>query len=165
MDDAVNSCERAGEECTLYALGNTVVGEMTPAELAAAAKKYYLTVSPAMAVMTEDQLVGVLLSSKEITAHISERTVLGRNYNGLEYRGVWRANGSITAAATSVGINEWVRTDEGTWSTESGKLCRQWQHWSGGRRECLSVTKDGDTLRAYDTHGDVLELIVLLNQE
>ena len=165
MDDAMSYCERTGEECTIYALGDAIVSGMSPVELAAAAEKYYMTVSPAMAQVTEDQLVGVRLSSDEIIAHLSERTMLGRNFNGMQYKGAWRSDGVMKAEATSLHDIERIPTDVGTWTVEEGKLCRQWEHWSGGRRECLVVTKDGNTLRAYDVHGDVIELIILVEQQ
>ena len=165
MDDAVNFCERTGEECMIYALGDAIVSGMSSVELAAAAEKYYVAVSPAMAQVTEGQLVGVRLSSEEITAHLSERTMRGKNFNGMQYEGIWRSDGVMKAEATLLHLIERVPSDIGTWTVEEGKLCRQWEHWSGGRRECLVVTKEGNTLRAYDVHGDVIELIILVEQE
>lgn len=157
-------CERTGEKCTLYALGDTIVSDMSSEEIAKVAEKYYFTVSPLMARASEDQLVGNRLSAEEITAYLSEKIVLARNFNGMEYKTIWKSDGRMTGEAVVLHNIERVRTDTGTWAVQDGYLCRQWQRWSGGRRECLMVYKDGKTLRAYDIHGDVIELITLSEQ-
>ena len=67
--------------------------------------------------------------------------------------------------AIYLGNIESKSNDMGTWSVDDGKLCRQWEQWSGGRQECLIVTKEDDKLYAYDVHVDMIEEISLTAQE
>ncbi len=164
IDDAVNGCERRGAECTLYALGDTIVWGMSAARIAAVAAEYYARVSPAMAQASPGAFIGKRLSSAEITLYLSDRPVEGANSNGLKYKGVWASNGTMSATATLLHIIEIRRADFGTWTVSDNKLCRQWRYWSGGRRECLVVTKDDQTLHAYDAHGDRIETLTLLDK-
>lgn len=165
MDVAMNRCQRTGEECMLYALEDTIVFGMSESELMAVAKKHYIAIRPDIAFLIIDKLIGERLSSEQITEILSERNVLGRNFNEMEYKGIWRSDGTMKAVATSLNDIERIQKDEGTWTVENGKLCRQWQRWSGGRHECLLVTQDENILRGYDEHGDVIEFINLLNQK
>lgn len=164
IDDAVNGCKRMGGDCVLYALGDTKVWRMSPDQIAAVAKDYYATASPAMAQAIPDSFVGRRLSSEEITAHLSDTSVEGTNSNGLKYIGIWLSNGTMSATATILHIIEIIPADSGTWIVSDNKLCRQWRHWMGHRRECLVVTKDDQTIRAYDIHGDQIETLMLLNK-
>jgi hypothetical protein len=164
MDEALNYCEKTGEECTIYALGDTIVLKMSPAELVAAAEKYYFLVSPAMAQMNEDLLRGERLSSQEISDYLSNTQVEGTTANFMQYKGVWQSIGEMKAVAVRLGNIERAQNDVGTWTVEDGKLCRQWEHWLGGRNECLIVTKDGNTLRAYDVHGNDIEVLEIIDQ-
>lgn len=164
MDEAINTCEKTGEKCTLYALGETVVSGMSPADLTSVAEAYYSAVSPAMSQRGESRLIGDRMPSGVLVAELSNRRVVGMNYNGLEYRGIWLSDGTMRAESTQLNQIERIHADVGTWTVENGRLCRQWQHWSGGRRECLLATRERDTIRAYDVHGDVIELITLLDR-
>ena len=164
MDEAMGSCERTIRKCTIFALGDTIVSGMSPAELLAAAEKYYFSVSPAMAQMSESRLRGARLSPKEIAAHLSDANVIGTNDNFMQYKGTWQSNGVMQAEAVRLGSIERAPSDVGTWTVEDGKLCRQWKNWLGGRLECLIVTKEGNTLRAYDNHGNAIEVIDLIDQ-
>ncbi len=164
IDEAVNGCEKRGEDCTLYALGDTIVWGMSPDQVAAVAEEYYAAVSPSMAQASPGSFIGKRLSSEEITMYLSEMSVEGTNSNGLKYKGVWLSNGTLSATATLLHIIEITRTDSGTWTVSDNKLCRQWRHWLGGRRECLIVTKDDQTIHAYDVHGDQIETLTLLGK-
>ncbi len=140
-------------------------GAFAKSKLLAVTEQYYFAVSPGRAEFDEDHLRGVRLSSQEITAQFSDTPVTGRNYNSMTYKGVWKSDGVIEAEAVHQDNFERTQMDVGTWSVEEGKLCRQWEHWLGGRRECFIVTRERNTLRAYDVHGDAVEEIFLTNQE
>ena len=58
-----------------------------------------------------------------------------------------------------------LSNDVGTWTMEDDKLCRKWERWLGGRHECLIVAKRDNTLRAYDEHGDMIEMITLTEDD
>ena len=162
IDDAVNGCKRTGDNCTLYILGDTFVWGMSPDQIATVAEDYYTATSPAMAQAIPGSFVGKRLYSEEITAHLSDTSVEGTNSNGLKYKGIWHSNGTMSATATILHIIEITPADSGTWIVSDNKLCRQWRHWMGNRRECLVVTKDDQTIRAYDIHGDQIETLMLL---
>ena len=165
MDKALNFCEKTGQECEIYALGNKVVFGLLPTEMMAALEEYYFSVSPALAKKSTKLMIGNRISAKEIIAHLSEASVIGRTQNRLKYKATWKSNGEIIGQAISLGNIESKSNDMGTWSVEDGKLCRQWEQWSGGRQECLVVTKEGDKLYAYDVHVDMIEEIWLTDQE
>ena len=164
IDEAVNWCKKTGQDCTLYALGDTNVLGMSPDQVAAVAEEYYAAVSPDMAQAKSGSFIGKRLSSEEITFYLSDMSVEGANFNRLWYKGVWLSNGTMSANATLPGNIEITGADSGTWTVSDNKLCRQWRHWLGGRRECLVVTKDGQTIRAYDAHGDAIEILTLLEK-
>ena len=164
IDDAVNGCERSGGDCTLYALGDTIVWGMSPDRITTVAGEYYTAVSPAMAQARPSSFIGKRLSSDEITMHLSDVSVEGTNSNGLKYKGAWLSNGTMSATATLLHIIEITPADSGTWAVSDNKLCRQWRHWSGGRWECLIVTKDDHTIHAYDAHGDQIEKLRLFDK-
>ena len=163
IDEAINSCERRHEECRLYALGDTIVEGMSPEQIAKVAQDYYAAVSPLMAKIDFTKLMGKRLSSEEILEHLSNAEVEVLTYNDLKYGGRWQSNGTMWGIAIQKGI-EIYTGDNGTWSVSGDKLCRQWQKWLGGRHECLVVTKDGSRLRAYDIHGDIIEMIDLVGK-
>lgn len=164
MDRAINRCERTGQECRLYALGDTIVEGMSPEQIAKVAQDYYAAISPLMANADFTKLIGKRLSSAEILAHLSNAVVEVITFNNQKYRGRWRSNGTMSATSTYQKGNENATEDNGTWSVSDDKLCRQWQQWLGGRHECLVVTKDGSRLRAYDIHGDIIEMIDLVGK-
>ena len=164
IDDAVNGCKRMGGDCVLYALGDTKVWRMSPDQIATVAADYYTATSPAMAQAIPGSFVGKRLYSEEITAHLSDKSVEGTNSNGLKYKGIWHSNGTMSAIATILHIIEITLADSGTWIVSDNKLCRQWRQWMGNRRECLFVTMEDQTIRAYDIHGDQIETLLLLDK-
>ena len=164
IDRAAYYCERTGQECMLYALGDTIVEGMSPEQIVKVAQDYYAEISPLMANVDFTKLIGKRLSSAEILAHLSDAVVEVITYNNMKYRGQWQSNGTMSATATHQKGSEVASADNGTWSVSDDKLCRQWKQWLGGRHECLFVTKDGSTLRAYDIHGDIIELIDLVGK-
>lgn len=165
MDEALNFCEKTGQECEIYALGNKIVFGLSPAELLAALEEYYFSVSPALAKKNTNLMIGNQISAAEIIALLSEASVIGRTQNRMKYKATWKSNGKIIGEAIYLGNIESKSNDMGTWSVEDGKLCRQWEQWSGGRQECLIVTKEGDKLYAYDIHVDMIEEISFTDQE
>lgn len=164
IDEAINYCERTGEECRLYALGDTIVEGMSPEQFAKVAQDYYAAVSPLLANADLTKLMGERLSSEEILEHLSNAVVEVLTSNDLKYRGWWQSNGTMSGTATHQKGIENATADNGTWAVSDDKLCRQWQQWLGGRHECLIVTKDGSRLRAYDIHGDIIEMIDLVGK-
>ncbi len=163
IDDAVNGCKRTGDNCTLYFLGDTIVWGMSSEQLAAEAVKYYAATSPYMAQSNPESFIGKRLSSEEIALVLSDVSFEGINFNGMKYKGMLLSNGTMSADATFLNTIEIAPEDSGTWKVLDNKLCRQWQHWLGGRRECLVVTKDDQTIHAYDAHGDQIEILTLLD--
>lgn len=159
MDRAINRCERTGQKCRLYALGDTIVEGMSPEQIAEIGQDYYVAISPLMANADLTRLVGERLSSVEILAHLSNVAVEVVTFNNMTYLGQWHSNGTMSATSTYQKGSENATADSGTWSVSGDKLCRQWKQWLGGRHECFVVTKDGSTLRAYDIHGDIIEMI------
>ncbi len=164
IDRAINRCEQTGQKCRLYALGDTIVEGMSTELIAKVAQDYYTAISPLMANADFTKLIGKRLSSAEILAHLSDAVVEVVTFNNMKYRGQWQSNGIMSATSTYQKGNENAREDNGTWSVSDDKLCRQWQQWLGGRHECLVVTRDGSTLRAYDFHGDIIEMIDLVGK-
>jgi hypothetical protein len=165
MDQALNFCEETGQECTIYALGDKVVYGLPPAELLAALEEYYYSVSPGLARKSPELMIGNRISADEITTLLSGVSVIGRTQNRLKYKATWKSNGEIIGEAISLGNIERKSKDTGTWSLEDGKLCRQWRQWSGGRLECLEVTKKNNQLYAYDVHMDIIEDVSLANEK
>ena len=165
MDKALNFCEKTGQECTIYALGDNIVFGMSPAELLTALEEYYFSVSPMLARKNPELMIGNRISAEEIITLLSDTSVTGRTQNHLKYRATWKSNGEIIGEAIFLGNIERKSKDTGTWYVEDGKLCRQWGKWSGGRLECLVVTKEGDQLYAYDLHVDMIEEISFADEE
>lgn len=164
MDKALYSCEKTGQECIIYALGDRIVFGISPTELLAVLEEYYFSVSPGLAKKNANLMVGKRISAEEITAHLSGASVKGRTLNLLTYKAIWKSNGEMNGEAEFLGKVEHKLKDTGTWFVEDGKLCRQWKQWSGGRSECFTVTKDGDKLYAYDVHVDIIEEIYLTEE-
>ena len=137
---------------------------LSPEQIAKVAEDYYAAISSLMAKADFTKLTGERLSSEEILEHLSNTAVEGRNFNRLWYRGEWRSDGTMSGTVTDQKGIENAKADNGTWSVSDDKLCRQWQQWLGGRHECLVVIKVGSKLRAYDIHGDVIEMIDLVGK-
>jgi hypothetical protein len=138
---------------------------MSPAELLTALEEYYFSVSPMLARKNPELMIGNRISAEEIITLLSDTSVTGRTQNHLKYRATWKSNGEIIGEAIFLGNIERKSKDTGTWYVEDGKLCRQWGKWSGGRLECLVVTKEGDQLYAYDLHVDMIEEISFADEE
>ena len=166
IDRALRECHKRNENCTVYAIGNTIVSDMSPEQVAAISEKYYASVAEAAGPLhgtirltpTQETagtgLARKQLSSDEIRSYLSGSTTEGTTINGLRFVVKWSADGTMSGKASNSDAEINV-TDNGTWWVEDDKLCRQWERWLGGEVYCAVIVTDGKTIIFYSSDGEV----------
>jgi len=163
---ALRECHKRNENCKVYAIGNTIVSDMSPEQVAAVSEKYYASVAEAagprrgtirLAPTQEAPGAGLAskqLSSDEIRSYLAGSTTEGTTTNGLRFVVKWSADGTMSGKASNSDAEINV-TDNGTWWVEDDKQCRQWERWLGGEVVCMVIVKDGETFIFYYFDGEV----------
>ncbi len=173
IDRAIRECHKKNENCEVYAIGNTIVSDMSPEQVAAVSEEYFATVAEAagprhgtIRLATTQKasgadLVRKQLSSNEIRSYLAGSTVEGTTINGLRFVMKWSADGTMSGKASNSDA-EINMTDNGTWWVEDDKLCRQWERWLGGEVYCAVIVKDGETFIFYGSDGEVVRKCTVL---
>jgi hypothetical protein len=167
IDRALQECHKRNENCKVYAIGNTIVSDMSSEQVAAVSEKYYASVAEAAGprrgtirlAPTQEALGAGLaskqLSSDEIRPYLAGSTFEKTTINGLGVVVQWSADGTMSGQGSNSDAEINV-TDNGTWWVEDNKLCWQWERFQGGEVYCAVIVTDGKTFILYYSDGDVV---------
>jgi hypothetical protein len=163
---ALRECQKRNENCEIYAIGNTLVSDMSPEQVAAVSGEYYATVAEAagprrgtIRLSSTQEAPGAGLASKqlssdEIRSYLAGSTFEKTTINGLGVVVQWSADGTMSGKASNSNAEINV-TDNGTWWVEDNKLCWQWERSQGGEVHCAVIVTDGKTFIFYYSDGEV----------
>ena len=166
IDRALRECHKRNENCKVYAIGNTIVSDMSPEQVAAVSEKYYASVAEAagprrgtIRLAPTQKTPGADLASKQLSAdeirsYLAGSTLEKTTINGLGVVVQWSADGTMSGKASNSNAEINV-TDNGTWWVEDNKLCWQWERSQGGEVHCAVIVTDGKTFIFYYSDGEV----------
>ncbi len=147
--EAKGSCEKRGESCTIYSIGNTIVSDMSKDEISSVRDEYYRSI-----VLNEDQRIpSESLSNIEILANLSDKTLNGVTANGLKITVHFSSNGVMKGELKTKIHGETSYRDHGNWEVSNGKICSQWTRWINSTKHCHEVYKEDSALKSYDSNG------------
>jgi len=164
---ALQECQKRNENCEIYAIGNTLVSDMSPEQVAAVCEEYFATVAEAagprrgtIRLAPTQKAPGADLASKQLSAdeirsYLAGSTTEGTTINGVRFVVKCSADGTMSGKASNYDAEINV-TDNGTWWVEDDKLCRQWERWQGGEVGCAIIVTDGKTFIFYGSDGEVV---------
>jgi hypothetical protein len=159
-------CQKRNENCEIYAIGNTLVSDMSPEQVAAVCEEYFATVAEAagprrgtIRLAPTQKAPGADLASKQLSAdeirsYLAGSTTEGTTINGVRFVVKCSADGTMSGKASTYDAEINV-TDNGTWWVEDDKLCRQWERWQGGEVGCAVIVTDGKTFIFYGSDGEI----------
>ena len=170
---ALQECQKRNENCEIYAIGNTLVSDMSPEQVAAVCEEYFATVAEAagprrgtIRLAPTQKAPGADLASKQLSAdeirsYLAGSTTEGTTINGVRFVVKCSADGTMSGKASNYDAEINV-TDNGTWWVEDDKLCRQWERWRGGEVGCAVIVTDGKTFIFYGSDGEVVRKYTVL---
>lgn len=85
---------------------------------------------------------GCVLASETLTGEQIKEFIGGKEVRWVGKRTVdikYISNGAMEGAVVG---EAW--TDEGVWSVEGDKVCRQWNRWLDGTKACFTMKVDGE---------------------
>jgi hypothetical protein len=82
------------------------------------------------------------LTGDEIRALIADNQMTAVNSRGQKYTETYKADG--TFSAISEGSSGGTVADDGRWTVEGDRFCKQYDNWQDGRKRCAPLLKGSD---------------------
>ena len=83
------------------------------------------------------------LTGDEIRALFSGNEMTATNSRGQKFTEQYKADGTFEATSTRTD-GSCCLTDDGKWSVEDNRFCRQYSNWRDGRKTCGRILKGPD---------------------
>lgn len=88
------------------------------------------------------------LTADEIRTLIADNQMTATNSRGQKYTETYKADGTFSAVSESSGGG--TIADDGRWTVEGDRFCKQYDNWQGGKKRCTPILKSPD---GYTTGG------------
>ncbi|MET0084377.1 MAG: hypothetical protein ABW079_15325 [Sedimenticola sp.] len=147
--NAKRLCEKNGEKCITYSIGNTVVYGMNEDQIESVLEQYYQSIVDEV----DRSIPSKRLSSSEILSKLSNKTFDSFTANGLKITIHFNADGFIKGKLKTNVYRFPYGTDHGEWEVSSGEVCTQWTHWLNGTKNCYRIFHENNVLKAYKSDG------------
>ncbi|USG59894.1 hypothetical protein NBZ79_11970 [Sneathiella marina] len=142
VDKAVSvaraKCEKFGNACSIYAIGNVIVFDQSASEREAVISEYELRLPNADLL----NLKASILNDVTIRENLSGKTITGETFGGQKFSAEITTGGRIYVRLLDRKLN-FTRSDQGVWWVKDGHFCRKLSYLNAGMEDCVSLYKKG----------------------